>query len=50
LAVSRRELQALREQQQMLTRLIFPAESAESQPPKRTPAPRSERRKAVIIG
>jgi hypothetical protein len=49
LAVSRQELLELRRQQRMLARLIAPGETAEMEPPKPVPSPRSERRKTVVV-
>jgi hypothetical protein len=49
LALSRQEMLELRQQQQMLTKLISPGDSAETEPPKPVPSPRSERRKTVIV-
>ncbi len=48
LVFSRQELLELRQQQQMLVKLISPGETAETEPPRQVPAPRSERRKTVI--
>jgi hypothetical protein len=48
LAFSRQELLELRQQQQMLAKLISPGEAAETEPPRQVPAPRSERRITVI--
>ncbi|MGO8698869.1 MAG: hypothetical protein ACLQVY_14235 [Limisphaerales bacterium] len=42
-ALSRQELRELRQQQQMLAELIFAGETAEAEPPKAVPSPRSER-------
>jgi hypothetical protein len=50
LASSRQEVQELRAQQQMLTKLIYPAETAASEATKPASAPRSERRKTMKIG
>ena len=49
LAVSRQELLELSRQQRMLARLIAPGETAEMEPPKPVPSPRSERRKTVVV-
>jgi hypothetical protein len=49
-AFSRQELQELRRQQQILTELISPQETAETGSLKRSAAPRSERRKTVFMG
>jgi hypothetical protein len=43
-ALSHQELRELRQQQQMLAELIFSGETAEAEPPKAVPSPRSERR------
>jgi len=50
LALSRQEMLELRQQQQILAKLIFPGETAETEPPKPVPAPRSERRNTVMTG
>jgi hypothetical protein len=50
LALSRQEMLELRQQQQILAKLIFPGETAETKPPTPLPAPRSDRRKTVMTG
>jgi hypothetical protein len=50
MAFSRQELQELRKQEQILTELISPQETAESGSLKPSPAPRSERANNVIMG
>ena len=49
LAGSRQELFELRQQQEMLTELIFSAETPGMERPKSAPSPRSDRRKMVIV-
>jgi hypothetical protein len=44
IALSHQELRELRHQQQVLAELILPGETAEAEPPKVIPSPRSERR------